>query len=75
MAGTDADADASEPADGRDSSTSSLGGIMRSSYSIHFADESKVKELQDTVQSLVAEMGYKTENPNAKQTSCCLNME
>ena len=53
----------------RDSSTSSLGGIMRSSYSIHCADESKVQDLQGRVKSLVSDMGYKTESPNAKQTS------
>ena len=69
MAGTKADAGPSEGADCRDSSTSSVRGIMRSTYSIHFADKSKVKELQTRVKSLVADMGYKTVSLNAKQTS------
>ena len=69
MAGTETDAGPSEGADGCDSSTSSLGGIMRSRYSIHCADEEKVKDLQARVKSLVADMGYQAQTPTAKQTS------
>ena len=69
MAGTETDAGPSEGADGCDSSTSSLGGIMRSRYSIHCADEEKVKDLQARVKSLVADMGYQAQSQTAKQTS------
>ena len=73
MAGTETDAGPSEGADGCDSSTSSLGGIMRSRYSIHCADEEKVKDLQARVKSLVADMGYQAQSPN--RLRCCFTME